>query len=75
MSGNTSGGLKGRDTLREKYGKDHFKNIGKSGAEKYRLRQAQGIAKPRGFAAMSPERRSEAGKKGGKARTGYRKIK
>lgn len=33
MSGNRKGGLKARETMKERYGKDFFKIIGKKGGE------------------------------------------
>ena len=43
-------------TIKERYGDDYFKIIGAKGGKKTGIK---------GFAAMSPERRRELGKKGG----------
>lgn len=56
MGGTTAGGVKARETNIRKYGEDFYRNIGSSG----------GKAKvPKGFALMSKEAVSQAGKKGG----------
>lgn len=59
------GGLQAAETTKKRYGIDIHKNWGLKGVESYRKRQELGIAKPKGFALMSPEKRSAAGKKGG----------
>lgn len=51
-------------TMRDRHGSDIYSKISKLGAEKYRERMAQGIAKPRGF-ALDRERASRAGVIGG----------
>lgn len=65
MPGSHSGGLKTarKNRLNDP---DFYQKLGRKGAEAYRERQKLGIAKPRGFAAMTEERRKEAGRKGGK---------
>ncbi len=60
------GAIKQRKTIVDKYGENYWRNLGLQGAEVYRQRQRDGIAKPRGFAAMSPERLLEISKKGGR---------
>jgi general stress protein YciG len=57
MSGNTIGGKKAAKTNLERYGKDFYKTIAAKGG------RVSGIKK--GFALMTPEQRSEAGRKGG----------
>lgn len=59
MSGNITGGKKAAKTNLEKYGKDFYKTIAAKGG------RVRGIKK--GFALMTPEQRSEAGRKGGAA--------
>ena len=57
MAGNKEGGLKAREKILAKHGKDFYKRIGAKG----------GKAKvPKGFAAMPLEKRIAAGRKGGK---------
>ena len=58
MSGTKSGGLKAKQTNTELYGKDWYSKIGKLGGSA----EHKG---PRGFAAMPPEKRQAAGRKGG----------
>lgn len=67
MSGTYAGGLKCADTNKKKYGDNFYINIGRKGG----LAPRKG---PRGFAAMSPEKRREAGAKGGRngVRTGIK---
>lgn len=58
MPGNKEGGKKTAKTNYKRYGKDFYARIGAMG----------GSAKtnvPKGFAAMDPEKRKEAGRKGG----------
>lgn len=57
MSGIKYGGLKARDTIYKKHGKDYYRNIGRLGGKK------TGVKK--GF-ACNPELARIAGKKGGK---------
>lgn len=64
MAGSKLGGARAAATNKKKYGESFYVNIGKIGAEKYRERQKQGIAKPRGFAA-NKELAKLAGAKGG----------
>lgn len=64
MAGSTQGGKKAAVTNKVKYGPDFYRKIGVIGAEKYRERQKEGIAKPRGF-ALNKELAKSAGKKGG----------
>jgi general stress protein YciG len=59
MAGTKAGGYKTRETIKKFYGEDYYKEIGQKG----------GLAKvPKGFALMSAEQRSEAGRKGGTAK-------
>lgn len=58
MVGTKSGGKKAAKTNIEVHGSDFYSRIGKLGGSK------TGILK--GFATMSKEKRSEAGRKGGK---------
>lgn len=64
MAGTITGGQKAAQTNKEIHGEDFYKNIGKIGAEKYKEKQAQGIAKPRGF-AYNRDLAREAGRLGG----------
>ena len=64
MAGSSEGGQKAALTNKNKYGPDFYRKIGVIGAEKYRKRQKEGIAKPRGFAA-NKELARIAGAKGG----------
>lgn len=57
MAGTKASGLKARETIIETYGEDFYSNIGRKGGERH-------VAK--GFAKMDPEKRSAAGRKGGK---------
>jgi len=57
MAGTKASGLKARETIIETYGEDFYSNIGRKGGERC-------VAK--GFAKMEPEKRSAAGRKGGK---------
>lgn len=65
MPGSHAGGLKTARKNRRS-DPDFYQKLGRKGAEAYRERQKLGIAKPRGFAAMTEERRKEVGRKGGK---------
>lgn len=56
MSGTREGGLKTVAVIKETYGEDFFKRIGSKGGK------WTGV---KGFAAMTPEQRREAGRKGG----------
>ena len=58
MVGTREGGLKASKTNKAKYGEDFYKKNGAKGGRN---------GHTGGFAAMSPERRSECGRKGGKA--------
>lgn len=57
MSGTKAGGLKAAKTVKEQFGKDFYRNIGRKGG----LRK--GI--PKGFSLMTPEKRAECGRIGG----------
>lgn len=63
MAGNKIGGAKAAETNKAN-DPDFYKKIGKIGADKYKEKQAQGIAKPRGF-AYNRELAKVAGKIGG----------
>ena len=65
MSGTLAGGAQAAQTNKAKYGEDFYKKIGVIGAANYRKRQAEGIAKPRGF-ALDRDRARIAGALGGK---------
>lgn len=65
MAGTVEGGKAAGATNKSKYGADYYSKIGQMGAKAYRKRQKEGIAKPRGFAAMDKEKISAAGRKGG----------
>lgn len=70
MAGTKEGAEKARETNLKRYGSDFYSKIGKKGQESY-LAKPKEERKPRGFASMSPERRSELGRKGGsKSRRG-----
>lgn len=57
MAGNTAGGKKAAATNKERHGDDFYSRIGRLGGL---------VSTPTGgFAAMSPEKRREAGRKGG----------
>lgn len=56
MAGNTAGGKKAAATNKERYGDDWYSKIGRIGGQN---------GHTGGFAAMSPEKRREAGRKGG----------
>ena len=60
MSGTKAGAQKARTTNVKKYGEDFYKEIGKIGGSRG---AKDGAIK--GFAAMTPEKRAEAGRKGG----------
>lgn len=62
MSGTYAGGIKARLANVERYGKDYYRIIGQKGGSRGKK---HGTIK--GFALMSPEKRSEAGRKGGRA--------
>jgi len=66
MAGTKEGSKKSVKTNKERYGEDFYKKIGVKSGVAYRERQKLGIAKPRGFAAVSKAKRVAAGKKGGK---------
>ena len=53
-------------TTKERHGKDFHMKAGLKGAEAYKKRQKMGVAKPRGFAAMSKAQLKEASSRGGK---------
>ena len=73
MAGTKRGGRKAANTNRQRHGDDFYARIGSMGGRK------TDVAK--GFAAMSPEKRSAAGRKGGRRSSragvlnGQRKIK
>ncbi len=52
---------RGADTKKKLYGNDHFSKIGSAGGKAT-------TAKPKGLAALSPERRQEISAKGVEAR-------
>ena len=56
MSGTKAGGIKAAKTNKERQGEDFFKRIGAIGGRN---------GHTGGFASMTPERRSECGRKGG----------
>lgn len=58
MAGTAIGGAKARGTNKEPYGTDFYKRQGAKGG-------STPTTKPKGFAAMSPEKRKAAGQKGG----------
>lgn len=65
-----AGGITLRNTMIKKFGseekwKEFMQQNGKRGSEAWNERKKQGIAKPKGFAAMTPEKVSAAGKRGG----------
>lgn len=59
MSGTEEGGKKAAETNKQRYGADWYAKIGEMGGKTL-------PSTPRGFAAMSPEKRSAAGKIGGR---------
>ena len=63
MPGTKAGAAKAAATIKEKYGKDHYKTIGKLGQASYNS-IPKDKRKPRGFAANLDLAR-RAGKKGG----------
>ena len=58
MSGNKTGGKLAAETNKKRHGEDFYKNIGSLGGKTPTLT-------PKGFAAMSLEKRQEAGRRGG----------
>lgn len=64
MPGNVIGGKKAAATNKKRYGKDWYSRIGRIGGQ---MGAAEGVIK--GFAAMDPEKRREAGRKGGSKST------
>lgn len=58
MSGTAAGGKKLAATIRKTYGPNYWAKIGEKGGKAHHT-------KPRGFAAMTPEKVSAAGTKGG----------
>lgn len=60
MSGTRAGGLKAAATNVAKYGKDYYSRMGRKGGKN---------GHTGGFAAMTPEKRREAGAKGGRNST------
>ena len=56
MAGSVTGGKKTAKTNIEKYGPNYYKETGRLGGIK---------CVPKGFAMMTPEKRAEAGRKGG----------
>lgn len=71
MAGTPEGAAKAAAKIKEKYGENHYSEIGKRGAAAYNAKPKHERA-PRGFAAMNPEERRAAGRKGGKARLGMK---
>lgn len=59
MAGTKEGAQRTRDTNYEKYGPDFYANIGSKGG-------STPTKRPKGFAAMSEEKRRAAGAKGGR---------
>ena len=57
MAGNKIGAAKARKTIIERHGEDHFKKIGSIGGKRK--------SPLKGFGGMTPEKRIEAGRKGG----------
>lgn len=67
MAGTMAGGKAASQTNRLIYGEDFYIRIGSLGG-------SAKTSKPKGFAAMSPEKRSAAGQKGGsRSRRGAKK--
>ena len=63
ISGTKSGGEAAARTNKERYGADYYAKIAKKSAASW---VANG-RKPKGFAAVSKEKRAEAGRRGGQA--------
>jgi len=59
MPGTVEGGLKAVETNKQRHGADFYKRIGSKGGK-------SPTTKPKGFAAMTPEKRAEAGARGGR---------
>lgn len=59
IAGTQRGGVRASKTNKRKYGDDYYARIGSIGGRAV-------ATKPKGFAAMSLEKRQEAGRKGGK---------
>ncbi len=64
MAGTKTGGKAAAQTVKARYGDDWYTHIGRLGA-----RAAIANGKPRGFAAMDPEKVRAAGSKGGRKST------
>lgn len=62
MAGTIKGGRQAAATNKELYGEDFYKRIGAKGGLK------KDTVTPKGFAALSTERRREIASKGGKAK-------
>jgi len=58
------GSKKAVKTIIERHGEDFFRDIAKKSQKSY-MSKPKEERKPRGFASMTPERRSEVGRKGG----------
>lgn len=56
MAGTVEGGAKAATTNKSKYGQNFYSLIGRTGGKK---------KVPKGFSMMTPEQRSQAGRKGG----------
>lgn len=59
MSGTKTGGLLAAETNKLRHGQDFYQRIAKIGGQ-------TPTSRPKGFAAMSPEKRKESGAKGGR---------
>lgn len=70
MAGTTSGGKLAAETNKERYGQDFYSNIAIKSRENWKKTPKE-ERKPWGFKVMSPEKRRDAGRKGGtKSRRG-----
>jgi len=72
MPGTKAGAAKSVAKIKEKYGKDHYKTIGKRGAASYNSIPKE-LRKPRGFSVMSRSQRVSAGRRGGTIKQRNRK--
>ena len=74
MSGTRLGGLKSRDKILKRYGKDHYINMGRKGGLKNNGHLGFGSLEIGKDGLTGRQRAKIAGRKGGLNRRGYRKY-